>query len=154
MEVSTSALNSIVSVLKSGAQFYAEAAKQTNDPGTAEVFEELAQTRFAAIEEIDEAIRGFNETPAAADWVDQARAMYASIKAMTGDTEATLVDSLYRHEQHTLASLKHALDDVVDRDIRSMLLRHYETFFSTHAKMEKLSQLASHTRAPDKLTSY
>jgi len=136
-------LNDVIAVLKGGAIFYRDAAKQVTDPVLVELFRTNADKRDQAVADLSAHVRSHGETPSEGSWAEAAYSWYTSALGTFGDKEATLVAQLEEHEDRTLEELHDAIEDIpAGTPAHTSIMAHLKTFKDTHDQMRAMKKAA------------
>ncbi|KUF12370.1 PA2169 family four-helix-bundle protein [Pseudoponticoccus marisrubri] len=135
-------LNTIVAVLKSGAEFYRKASRATGKTELESLFIEHAELREKVAVELSELIDEAGHEPAEASTVEQGRAHLTRIGTIFNDRDDTLVSGLEEHEDRTLAAFREAIQHRDNERDKPMLESYMQMFQHSHDKMRALKQAA------------
>ena len=131
-------LNEIISVLKSGAEFYRKASRQTGKEDLAAVFVEHAEMRETAAVELSAVVDDAGHEPAEASTAEMGRAALTRAGTLFNDTDDTLVAGLEEHEDRTLATIRTALQHRDNERDHPMLESYMHAFQKSHDRMRAL----------------
>jgi uncharacterized protein (TIGR02284 family) len=131
-------LNKIISTLRSGADHYRRAARQTNKSEHEEIFCRHAEIREHHAKALSDIIEDVGGEVSLMDPTETLRAFWSRISAMGSQTERTLVKNLEEHEDQTLRVFRNAMDHPDNQRDLEMLHEMYNDFRQTHDHMRQI----------------
>jgi uncharacterized protein (TIGR02284 family) len=137
---STHDLRDLLSVLRDGVMFYAEAGERAEDAGHRELFAQIAAQKRAAARSIEKLLAP-PERPSDGTWSGKIRECYTRVRAqLSSDKDAVFVKELEAAEDRIIEEFRHCLSAVSDPETRRVLEQHYPVALASHEQMRQLKQ--------------
>ncbi|MGR3468493.1 MAG: DUF2383 domain-containing protein [Shimia sp.] len=140
-------LNEIISTLRTGANYYRKAARQTNKPDRDQMFREHAQLRehhaktlADIIEEVGGEVRDVNPT-------EKAWELLGRLFAFTGQTDRQLIMGLEEHEDRTQEKFRKVMQHPDNQRDLELLEPMAEDFRTAHQRMRDLKSNFTESKA-------
>ena len=131
-------LNEIISVLKSGAEFYRKASRQTDKEDLSALYVEHAELRESAAVELSGVVDDAGHEPADASPAERGRAALTRAGTLFNDTDDVLISGLEEHEDRTVAAFRNALMSRDNERDHAMLESYMQSFQQSHERMRAL----------------
>ena len=146
MDAEAASLNEIIGVLEDGRDFYEDAARHVAHTDTRELFERMAQTKQAIVDELSERVAERGEEPAGHGTMrGSVRRAYAELRVrLSGDPEAEYIAQLEAFEDRIVHAFQDVIFDSDDADVRSIVLKHMPAVARDHTDMAALKHGAQH----------
>ncbi len=131
-------LNEIISVLKSGAEFYRKAARKTGTDELEKICCEHADLRDQVAVELSDVVEEAGHEPASASAKEKGHAGLASVAAVFNDTDTSLTKGLEEHEDRTQAVLRNAIHHKDNERDKPMLESYMSAFQQAHERVRSV----------------
>lgn len=138
----TSTLNDLIQVLNDGKSFYEEAAPKVR-ADLATVFQRMARTKAAIVNDLQAAVASAGEKPAqSGTFAGSVRKLYADVRtSLSSDSDAEYVAQLEEFEDRILAEFRAAVEKSDDANVRAIAQRHLPNVTRDHDDMRALKQI-------------
>jgi len=146
MDTEAASLNDIIAVLEDGRDFYADAAAHVEHTDTRELFQRMAQTKQAIVEELSGRVAARGERPAEHGTMrGSVRRAYAELRVrLSRDPEAEYIAQLEAFEDRIVHAFQDVIFDSDDADVRSIVLKYMPTVARDHTDMAALKHGTPH----------
>lgn len=146
MDAETASLNDIIGVLDDGRDFYEDAARQIAHTDTRELFERMAHTKQAIVEELRTRVVERGERPADHGTLrGTVRRAYAELRVrLSRDPEAEYIAQLEAFEDRIVHAFQDVIFDSDDADVRSIVLKYMPSVARDHGDMAALKRGTPH----------
>jgi uncharacterized protein (TIGR02284 family) len=133
-------LRDLLSALRDGVMFYAEAGEHAEQPAHRELFAQMATQKRAAARSIEKLLAP-PERPSDGTWSGKIRECYARVRAqLSSDKDAVFIKELEAAEDRIIEEFRHCLSTVSDVETRRVLEQHYPVAVDAHERMRRLKQ--------------
>jgi uncharacterized protein (TIGR02284 family) len=146
MDASAASLNEIIGVLEDGRDFYADAARHIEHTDTRTLFERMAQTKQAIVDELRARVASRGEHPIEHGTMRGAvRRAYAELRvALSTDPEAEYIAQLEAFEDRIVHAFQDVIFDSDDPEVRAVVLKHMPSVARDHTDMAALKHGTPH----------
>lgn len=131
-------LNEIISVLKSGSDFYRRASRKSDRQDRSRLFEEHAALREDVARALSQVIEDVGGEVKDTHPREEFARVATAASALVGDTEDRLVSGLEEHEDRTLAAFRRAIHHPDNACDEVMLKDYMAKFQETHDRMRDI----------------
>jgi len=131
-------LNSIISVLAGGAEFYRKSARQVQNSDLETIFLEHAELREAVARDLRRVVEEAGADSASAAAGEKMRAAATPLTPFMDDDGASLVSALEELEDHTLAVFREALHHPDNARDETLVREYFEQFEAAHERMRRI----------------
>lgn len=137
---STHDLRDLLSVLRDGVMFYAEAGERAEQGPHRELFAQMATQKRAAARSIEKLLAP-PERPSDGTWSGRIRECYTRVRAqLSSDKDAVFIKELETAEDRIIEEFRHCLSTIADPETRRVLEQHYPVAVAAHERMRRLKQ--------------
>ena len=146
MKTDHAALDDMLRTLHDGRDFYQDAASKVAREDLKRLFERMARTKTAIINDMQGTVVLSGAEPSDdGSFSGGMRKAYAGIRArLAGDQEATYVAELEGFEDRILASFREAIEASSDPRVRSIAQKYMPDVLRDHNEMRALKQASEH----------
>lgn len=133
-------LRDLLSALRDGVMFYAEAGEHAEQAAHRELFAQMATQKRAAARSIEKLLAP-PERPSDGTWSGKIRECYTRVRAqLSSDKDAVFIKELEAAEDRIIEEFRHCLSTVADVEMRRVLEQHYPVAVDAHERMRRLKQ--------------
>lgn len=146
MDVETASLNDIIGVLDDGRDFYEDAAQRIEHTDTRELFQRMAQTKQAIVDDLSARVADRGERPTDHGTLrGSVRRAYAELRVLlSSDPEAEYIAQLEAFEDRIVHAFQDVIFDSDDADVRAIVLKHMPAVARDHTDMAALKHGTPH----------
>lgn len=141
MATDTATLNDLINVLEDGRSFYGDAAEKVERPDLKALFQRMARTKAAIVNELKAKVTFSGEKPSDGSIAGSLRKAYAEVKAtLVSDTQAEYVAQLEEFEDRILDEFRDAIEESDDIEVRNVALKYLPEVRRDHDEMRALKR--------------
>ncbi len=146
MNTDNATLNDMIRTLNDGRTFYEDAASKVAREDLKRLFERMARTKTAIVNDMKNKVVFTGEEPNDDGTVGGGfRKAYADIRArLANDKEASYVSQLEEFEDRILASFREAIEASKDPEVRSIAQKYMPEVTRDHNEMRALKHALKH----------
>lgn len=148
MSADIATLNDLIEVLNDGREFYVDAAARVVHADTRRLFERMARTKAAIVEDMRARVAASGERPADGGTMGgRLRQVYAEVRAqLSRDSEAQYIAQLEEFEDRIVHSFQDVIIDSDDPEVRGVALKYMPDVARDHADMRSLKHAVGSAR--------
>lgn len=140
-DTDTSTLNDLINVLEDGRNFYADAATKVDRADLRALFERMARTKTAIVNDLKNKVVFSGEEPSDGSMGGSIRKAYAELKAkLVSDTEGEYVAQLEEFEDRILKEFREAIEGSDDVEVKNIALKYMPEVRRDHDEMRALKE--------------
>lgn len=138
-DTDTSTLNDLIDVLEDGRNFYADAATKVERADLKALFERMARTKTAMVNDLKNKVVFSGKEPSDGSFAGSVRKAYADMKAsLVSDTQAEYVAQLEEFEDRILDEFRDAIENTDDPEVRAIAAKYMPEVRRDHDEMKAL----------------
>lgn len=140
-DTDTSTLNDLINVLEDGRSFYADAATKVERADLRALFERMARTKTAIVNDLKNKVVFSGDEPSDGSFGGSIRKSYAELKAkLVSDTEGEYVAQLEEFEDRILKEFREAIEESDDAEVKNIALKYMPEVRRDHDEMRALKE--------------